>query len=122
MAAVYSRVKETTNSRLKAIREIVDPRVADPFQLANVVIVGSFLAGRYVIREVIGFKAEDYGGNRGAGIESEIQSCDTAVAGQVAKGIAYAQIIIPARISVTDRNLRKLANQYDSTYFHVPHK
>ena len=28
--------------------------------------------------------------------------------------MTYAQLIIPAKLSVTDRNLRKLAEKYDS--------
>ena len=109
--AVYKNFKEELQNKRGAIKKIV----SDPFQLANIIVCSTWYGTELYLRSQ-GMAPEQFG-NIGAALESTALSCDTAVAGQVAKPLAYAFLIIPARYSVTDINLRKLANQYGSNYF-----
>lgn len=110
--AVYKEIKQSAKGRLDAAKKTV----ADPFQLANIIVCTAWYGTEVALRSN-GIRMEEYLGNFGAGLESALLSCDTAVAAQVAKPIAYAQLIIPARMSVRDKNLTILANQHGSPYF-----
>ncbi len=114
--AVYKNFKKELQSKRAAIKKTV----SDPFQLANIIVCSTWYGTELYLRSK-GMAPEQFG-NIGAALESAALSCDTAVAGQVAKPLAYAFLIIPAKYSVTDRNLRKLANQYGSNYFVRPSK
>ena len=110
--AVYNSLKENSKTKMEALKKTV----SDPFQLANILVCSVWYGGELALRSQ-GIRMEEYWGNLGAGLESAALSCDTAVAAQVAKGISYVQLIVPAKFSVTDRNLRKLGNRYGSDYF-----
>ena len=107
--AVYKELKQSAIGRLDAAKKTV----ADPFQLANLIVCTAWYGSEVALRSN-GIRMEEYLGNFGAGLESALLSCDTAVAAQVAKPIAYGQLIIPAKLSVTNRNLGLLAEKYDS--------
>ncbi len=82
--------------------------IADPFQFSNLIVSSTWLFTESILRSY-GIRAEDSLGSLGAGLESAFLSCDTAVAGILAKPIAKAQILIPARYTTSKYYLSNLA-------------
>lgn len=110
---LYQELPGYITSRPKKILEASKGLSSDPFQLANVIVCSAWYGGEVVIRS-FGFRPEEQFGNLGAGLESAVLSMDTAVAAQIAKLIAYSQVVAAPKKDVSTPYLLDLARKYNS--------
>ena len=110
---LYNESPSYITSRPKKILEASKRLTSDPFQLANVIVCSAWYGAEVAIRS-LGFRPEEQFGNLGAGLESAVLSMDTAAAAQIAKPIAYSQVVFAPKKDVSTPYLLNLARKYDS--------